>query len=301
MSRYYILVSNLKIEGANAASSNITIGFPAITAWMGMVHAWERKLWQMIPDIIPPVFEAVGISCRKFNLQTYKDKTSWIATIPNRRKPMEYRNSKYAHAAIIDEPKADMTVDLILSLEKDENQNYEDIVESLPDVIAQSRAVGGYIVSTPDILAMNVEDDEDLKEMNRRFIAKMMPGFALISRSDLLEEDSSLDHMLDILSVQTSQIKDENENTYMTPPIRNTPGWIVPIVTGFRKLNEPTKPIKNERAIRFKHCFVEPAITLGEFKMVNQIKNIEHICWYYSYGDFKYHCWNEFGDNQRRM
>ena len=296
MSRYYILVSNLKIEGANAASSNITIGFPAITAWMGMVHAWERKLWQMVPDIISPVFEAVGISCRKFNLQTYKDKTSWIATIPNRRKPMEYRNSKYAHAAIIDEPKADMTVDLILSLEKDENQNYEDIVESLPDVIAQSRAVGGYIVSTPDILAMSIEDDEDLKEMNRRFIAKMMPGFALIDRSDLLEEDNSLGHMLDILSVQTSQIKDENGNTYMTPPVRNISGWIVPIVTGFRRLNEPTKPIKNERAIQFKHCFVEPAITLGEFKMVNQIKDIRHMLWYYSHTNFKYHCLNESYD-----
>lgn len=296
MSQHYILVSNLKIEGANAASSNITIGFPAITAWMGMVHAWERKLWQMIPDIIPPVFEAVGISCRKFNLQTYKDKTSWIATIPNRRKPMEYRNSKYAHAAIIDEPKADMTVDLILSLKDYENQNYKGIVKSLPDVIAQSRAVGGYIVSTPDILAMSIEDDEDLKEMNRRFIAKMMPGFALIDRSDLLEEDNSLGYMLDILSVQTSQIKDENGNTYMTPPVQNISGWIVPIVTGFRRLNEPTKPIKNERAIQFKHCFVEPAITLGEFKMVNQIKDIRHMLWYYSHTNFKYHCLNESYD-----
>lgn len=296
MSHYYILVSNLKIEGANAASSNITIGFPAITAWMGMVHAWERKLWQMVPGIIPSVFEAVGVSCRKFNLQIYKDKMSWIATIPNRRKPMEYRNSKYAHAAIIDEPKADMTVDLILSLKAYENQDYEGIIENLPDIIAQSRAVGGYIVSTPDILIMDVEDDEDLKEMNRRFIAKMMPGFALISRSDLLEEDSSLDRMLDILSVQTSQIADENGNTYMTPPIRNTSGWIVPIVTGFRKLNEPTKPIKNERAIRFKHCFVEPAITLGEFKMVNQIKDIRYILWYYSHTDFKYNCLNESYD-----
>ena len=296
MSHYYILVSNLKIEGANAASSNITIGFPAITAWMGMVHAWERKLWQIVPGIIPSAFEAVGVSCRKFNLQTYKDKTSWIATIPNRRKPMEYRNSKYAHAAIIDEPKADMTVDLILSLKAYENQDYEGIIENLPDVIAQSRAVGGYIVSTPNILIMDVENDEDLEEMNRRFIAKMMPGFTLISRSDLLEEDSSLDRMLDILSVQTSQIADENGNTYMTPPIRNTPGWIVPIVTGFRRLNEPTKPIKNERAIRFKHCFVEPAITLGEFKMVNQIKDIRRILWYYSHTDFKYHCLNESYD-----
>ena len=296
MSHYYILVSNLKIEGANAASSNITIGFPAITAWMGMVHAWERKLWQMVPGIIPSAFEAVGVSCRKFNLQTYKDKMSWIATIPNRRKPMEYRNSKYAHAAIIDEPKADMTVDLILSLKAYENQDYEGIIENLPDVIAQSRAVGGYIVSTPDILIIDVEDDKDLEEMNRRFIAKMMPGFALISRSDLLEEDSSLDRMLDILSVQTSQITDENGNTYMTPPIRNTSGWIVPIVTGFRRLSEPTKPIKNERAIRFKHCFVEPAITLGEFKMVNQIKDIRNILWYYSHTDFKYHCLNESYD-----
>ena len=40
----YILISGLEIHNANAMSSTITIGVPAMTAWLGAVHALERKV-----------------------------------------------------------------------------------------------------------------------------------------------------------------------------------------------------------------------------------------------------------------
>lgn len=37
--RRFILISHLKIHNANAMSSPFTIGFPAMTAWLGVIHA----------------------------------------------------------------------------------------------------------------------------------------------------------------------------------------------------------------------------------------------------------------------
>ncbi len=45
MSSTYILkLPHIKIQNANALSSPYTIGFPAMTAWLGFMHALERKL-----------------------------------------------------------------------------------------------------------------------------------------------------------------------------------------------------------------------------------------------------------------
>ena len=40
----YILIPELKIHNANALSSSLTIGVPAMTAWLGAVHALERRI-----------------------------------------------------------------------------------------------------------------------------------------------------------------------------------------------------------------------------------------------------------------
>lgn len=43
-SKTYLLLRQVKIHNANAFSSPLTIGFPAMTAWLGAMHALERKL-----------------------------------------------------------------------------------------------------------------------------------------------------------------------------------------------------------------------------------------------------------------
>ena len=42
--RQFLLIPHLKLHNANAMSSPYTIGFPAMTAWLGAVHALQRKL-----------------------------------------------------------------------------------------------------------------------------------------------------------------------------------------------------------------------------------------------------------------
>ena len=68
--RWFLLIPQLKIHNANAMSSPYTIGFPAITAWMGAVHALQRYLHQQ--GLSQVNFKKVAVSCHKFELPTYK-------------------------------------------------------------------------------------------------------------------------------------------------------------------------------------------------------------------------------------
>ncbi|MEX3012129.1 type I-F CRISPR-associated protein Csy2 [Acinetobacter baumannii] len=65
----FLLIPHLKLHNANAMSSPYTIGFPAMTAWLGAVHALQRKLQTKDCDV---ALTKVAVSCHEFNLQTYK-------------------------------------------------------------------------------------------------------------------------------------------------------------------------------------------------------------------------------------
>ncbi len=67
--RHFLLIPHLKLHNANAMSSPYTIGFPAMTAWLGAVHALQRKLQTKDCDV---ALTKVAVSCHEFNLQTYK-------------------------------------------------------------------------------------------------------------------------------------------------------------------------------------------------------------------------------------
>lgn len=44
MSINYLLLKNILIRNANALSGALIAGFPAVTAWLGFIHALERKV-----------------------------------------------------------------------------------------------------------------------------------------------------------------------------------------------------------------------------------------------------------------
>ena len=62
----YLLLRQVKIHNANAFSSPLTIGFPAMTAWLGAMHALERKLRQCesLSDIR---LTKLAVSCHDFD------------------------------------------------------------------------------------------------------------------------------------------------------------------------------------------------------------------------------------------
>ncbi len=68
---------------ANALSSPYTIGFPAMTAWLGFMHALERKLKDT--DFSEVRFTGIIVSCLDMDLQTYKGKGGGRFDVRTRR------------------------------------------------------------------------------------------------------------------------------------------------------------------------------------------------------------------------
>lgn len=90
--RKILLLSHLKIHNANALSSSLTIGFPAMTAWLGAAHALQRKLNQSRFKSI--VFTGIGVVCHKMDLQTYKGERDFVHSIIGTANPLDKKKAQ---------------------------------------------------------------------------------------------------------------------------------------------------------------------------------------------------------------
>ncbi|MCL5974563.1 MAG: type I-F CRISPR-associated protein Csy2, partial [Gammaproteobacteria bacterium] len=91
MNSNLIHLPHLQVQNANALSSPFTIGFPAMTAWLGFVHALQRKL---NADGISVTLPAVGVVVHQFQLQTYKGQGDFVHSIIGTGNPLEPKTDK---------------------------------------------------------------------------------------------------------------------------------------------------------------------------------------------------------------
>lgn len=69
----YLLLSRVSVHNANAMSSIFTIGVPAMTAWLGAMHALERKLGERCDQFLSDIrFTQMAVSYHKTSLQTIR-------------------------------------------------------------------------------------------------------------------------------------------------------------------------------------------------------------------------------------
>ena len=102
----------------------------------------------------------------------------------------------------------------------------------------------------------------------RTCIQKLMPGYVLIERRDLMlvsmkEGKDALDALLDHLKV----VYRSNTNTDVEGKVswnrsKEESGWIVPIAVGFYGISELGK-VKNQRDEKTEHRFAESVVTPG--------------------------------------
>ncbi len=270
-----LLIPRIKIQNANALSSPYTIGFPAMTAWLGAVHALERKL--KITDIDQVQFKNVAIVCHKIDLQTLKGEGDYVYSIIGTGNPLD----KYGNRpSFIEEARCHLDVSLIIEYEYLGLEN-DDLLEPVSLVMQGNMKIGG-----GDILSFSTPElHNDKDEINKRkLLHRLMPGYCLIERRDLIlksmdEGMDGIDAMLDYLQVTHHCEKDENEKVQWTSS-RKEKGWIVPIATGFHGISELGK-VKNQRDPDIDHRFAESIVTLGEFVMPHRITDLDNMLWHY--------------------
>lgn len=278
--RSFLLISHLKIHNANAMSSPYTIGFPAMTAWLGGVHALQRNLRK------EKVFEklnltSVAVSCHDLNLQTYKGFGDYVYSIKATANPLDKDGNR---PAFIEEARCHLDVSLLIEFK---GVNASDFRESLSLVEGQLRKMkfaGGDILSFYKIdLLSNVDEnnEKEVKKLKRR----LMLGSVLIERRDLMkkvmqeENKDALDALLDHLKIMHRCSKDDEENISWSKTKKES-GWLVPIAVGFQGISDLGKA-KNQRDPEVLHRFAESVVTLGEFVMPYKIKKLNDMLWQY--------------------
>jgi len=294
-----LIIPYIKVHNANALSSPFTIGFPAMTAWLGAVHGLQRKL---NAQDISVVFSATGVVSHDMDLQTYKGNNDFVHSIVGTGNPLDKTGSR---SAFIEEARCHLDVSLVIQYDNTTIDEREQMLTAISHLLnASMKIAGGDIKSFQAPFCINCKegDDEDLRKVQRA----LMPGYALIERRDLMLDAMAhgadgLDALIDYLAIHHQCETDEDGNITWSSyrkTLNNKPaGWIVPIATGFHGISILGEA-KNQRDSDMPHRFAESIVTLGEFKMPHRIRFIEDILWrYQTIGDL-YLCQQKALDSQ---
>jgi CRISPR-associated protein Csy2 len=286
MTRRLLILPHLKIHNANALSSPFTIGFPALTAWLGFVHALQRKLNTTHPSL---EFIATGVFSHQCDLQTYKGPGDFVSSIIGTANPL---NKKGERSSFIEEARCHLDVSLLIEYKADEET--EDLtlttqfISDLCGYLVRMKVAGGDLQSfkSPQVKVL-AEDDEFGK---RKLMRSLMPSFALIERRELMQQsmergEDVITAMLDYLTIHHKCDKDDDGNVTWTSHRKTDDqgqklGWVVPISTGFHGISDLGEA-KNQRDPTTPHRFAESVVTLGEFRMAHKIKHLDEVLWYY--------------------
>lgn len=273
-----LILPHIKIHNANALSSPFTIGFPAVTAWLGFTHALERKLNQTgLNDLMLRSAAVVSHQC---DLQTHRGDGDFVHSIIGTGNPLDKDGSR---SAFIEEARCHLDVSLVIEYTGNEDQTEQQgFIEHLQQIIANMKVAGGDVLSLK--LPMIKAIDEKSEQETATLLRQLMPGYVLIERRDLMVEAmqqgaDALDALLSYLTVNHSceQLEDE---TAVWRSQRKAAGWIVPIATGFQGIS-PLGHAKNQRDSSVPHRFAESVVTLGEFVMAHKIKHLDDMLWQY--------------------
>lgn len=276
--RQFLLIPHLKLHNANAMSSPYTIGFPAMTAWLGAVHALQRKLQSKGCEVS---LTKVGVSCHEFNLQTYKGQGDFVHSIIGTANPLDKDGSR---PAFIEEARSHLEVSLLIECQNIDPDEKEQFLEDVQQLICSMKFASGDVLAVKKCQILQFDEDADQDRELKPILNKLMLGHVLVERRDLVIESmkqgkDALDAVLDCLKVTHSSSVDENGKVIWTSK-RNAQGWLVPIAVGFQGISE-LGIAKNQRDADTPHRFAETVLTLGEFIMPYRIESIDQLLWQY--------------------
>jgi CRISPR-associated protein Csy2 len=298
-----LVLPRLRVQNANAISSPMTWGFPAMSAFVGAMYALERRL----PDDIAIAFHGVGVICHDFSTQVTNE--GYTRAFHLTRNPV---GKDGGTAAIVEEGRVHLDITLVFSVSGDgcsgAPQKRDDIAGVIADIVAGMRIAGGSVIpqlpgrqiprQRPALILLNddaSERDLQFKSLRRRWL----PGFALVSRHDLLQrrltalqkdtpEATALDAWLDLsrLNIDCEKVvtKTADGNVAETArwEVRRPPGWVVPIPVGYGALSDLYDPgtVMNARDTTTPLRFVESLYSIGQWISPHRLNVPGDLLWY---------------------
>ncbi|MFG6665617.1 type I-F CRISPR-associated protein Csy2 [Halomonas sp. HNIBRBA4712] len=301
---HLLLLPRLRIQNANAISSPMTWGFPAMSAFVGVQQVLERHL----PDDIKLVFSEIGVVCHHIEPQVTEG--GFIKAFHLTRNPVDKSGNT---AAIVEEGRTHLEVSLLIGVESDGEalgspERRREIAQRLFEQVQGMRIAGGSVMPSldthrrhwPELISFDVKEDKRAKQW-QRLKRRLLPGFALVLREDLLADHTAtleaqdahataLDAWLDLSRLNhachVEQVEDEKSGT--TKEVarwtlrRPYPGWLVPIPVGYGAISElyPPSEVANARDPEVPFQFVESLYSIGEWVSPHRFNKPDDLMWF---------------------
>ncbi len=305
----YITLNHIQVQNANCVNG-LTFGFPAITHFLGYVHALSRKLEQSHQLKLG----GTAVVCHSHQVHAYQPKGFGEYVFALTRNPLTKGGET---APIIEEGKMHLTVSLVIQCEgliKGGGEGIKALQKHLYQQCVIQKLAGGRINNIRNIVIESANSDEEKKKLTQKIRRRLLPGFLLLDRTAFLEKhfialqkDDPSTEMLDAwLDFSTLKFKAEpqlnegegiNEKTkgdwkYIPKP---QPGYLVPIVTGYRAISETVDAgkISGTRDSKIPFCFVEAVYGVGEWQSPHRMQDINDVLWHYHYEEGWYLCSNQ--------
>jgi len=278
-----LVLPHLKINNANAWASPYSAGFPSVCAFGGAVHALQRKLNENGFDNL--AFVGFGIINHRFNLRSYKGAKDSDLSVIASANPLGKDGKRQP---FVPEIKCMMDISLLCELDGNISDKEETLKETVLKLInGDFRIASGDILPTKEIpFLIKVGSERQDKDFSRYVVRKLMPGYALIERRELMIESmkqgkDAMDALLEHMTVIANPIQLSNGNIEIERR-KKVQAWLVPISTGYAAISNLGKAI-NQRDDFSPHCFAESIVTLGEFRMLHRVPNVDALLWRGSY------------------
>jgi CRISPR-associated protein Csy2 len=307
-----LILPHIKVENANAISG-LVYGFPAVTHFLGYVHALSREL--KLDPRLGVKLGGCGIICHDYQVQAYKGGGGGEYVFSLTRNPLTKEGDT---APFNEEGKMRMEVSLVIECDftsddfdfgtGDNNENAQKFTELVSQLAVIRRLAGGYITSMLPARFYEIPQiEEEAEFLFRRILRRLLPGFVLCDRSNIFKQYlsanpglSPLEGMLNLYTLKVKAISTSGAGATEGGKIKweqiSKPlgGWLVPIQSGYKSISPlyESGKVANARDSSVPFCFVEPIYGLAEWMGLHRIRNIEAMIWRYQHDKDFYTCSN---------
>ena len=301
-----LVLPHLRIQNANTISSPLTWGFPSMTAFIGLMHALERRL----NGSVPLGLLSVGVVCHHFEAQATTG--GFTHAFHLTRNPVSKDGGT---TAIVEEGRIHLDITLIFGvafgagLTSGDASMGAQVAKTVCDALSEMRVAGGSVLPsrpgrggaypTPQLIPLGSETEER-DRLFRRARRQWLPGFALVSRDDLLAQRleklheanahaTALDAWLDLSRLNHRAQRTTAEDAATGSLIETVewlaerpPGWIVPIPVGYGALSDVHAPgaVASARDQTTPFCFVESLYSVGQWISPHRLRSAQALLWY---------------------
>lgn len=291
----YIYFHKVVICDANAISSPLTFGFPAVTGFTGAFHALSRTIMAdaRFADL---ALGGVLLACYDCTPKTYRTSKYRDYTFNQTRNPLKKDGST---ASIVEEGKCNLVMSFaveVLANNLISEQTSQELTQFLSQAIFRQRIAGGSVMAMAKTDSVRYVGFENIQSL----VPLLMPAFVLMDASlefsELITKAQSqnpnttpLDVLLDVCTLHHIPELDTNGNTkWDTQSIKTGYGWLVPMPMGYQAISKRFQAGKlvNVRNPEYPSQYVEAVYGLGKWVYPHHLKdNIETAFWRQQYDE----------------